>query len=165
MLEKEFGWKGILSEPGRVWREALAASGRAASIDFDCVWSRSGELLTFLEAGRAELSTISNFKANDEHVRQDAGSYQVRTISLHDLLKRHGAPQVMDYLSIDTEGSEFEILRSFDFSSYRFRTITCEHNRMPVREDIHRLLVSNGYRRKFEDISAFDDWYVWEENG
>ena len=66
----------------------------------------------------------------------------------------------MDYLSIDTEGSEFEILAKFDFDKYEFEIITCEHNYTDAREKLHRLLTSKGYVRKFEDISLFDDWYT-----
>ena len=52
---------------------------------------------------------------------------KVETISLNDLLKKFNAPKYIDYLSIDTEGSEFEILSSLDFSKY-ISVITCEHN-------------------------------------
>jgi len=86
--------------------------------------------------------------------------YQVPTISLNDLLRRHGAPAEPDYLSIDTEGSEFAILRELDFARFAFKVITCEHNHTPKREQIRQLLESAGYRRKHEDLSRFDDWYV-----
>jgi hypothetical protein len=57
----------------------------------------------------------------------------------------------MDYLSIGTEGSEYEILSHFDFSRYQFRIITREHNYTPLRRDIFNLLSGNGYKRVFED--------------
>lgn len=159
LLEKAFGWNGILAEPARVWREALSNAGRSAAIEFDCVWSRSGETLEFLEADWAELSTIGDFKTSDGHKRHKAQSYSVQTISLNDLLIKHQAPAVMDYLSIDTEGSELEILSQLDFARFKFRCITCEHNFGSTRQAIHELLTSHGYQRKFEDISRFDDWY------
>jgi hypothetical protein len=84
----------------------------------------------------------------------------VRTISLVDLLDQHHAPQIIDFLSIDCEGSEFAILENFDFAKYRFRVIVCEHNFTPMREKIYQLLVSNGYRRVYEGFSYVDDWYV-----
>jgi hypothetical protein len=77
-----------------------------------------------------------------------------------DLLIEHKAPRVVDYLSIDTEGSEFDILENFDFESYKFKIITCEHNYTPMREKLSALLQNNGYQRKYEDISQFDDWWV-----
>ena len=85
------------------------------------------------------------------------------TISLYDMLKKHNAPQFIDYLSIDTEGSEYEILNAFDFSAYRFGCITVEHNFTPMREKIFNLLSQNGYERKFTEFSRFDDWYVLTE--
>jgi hypothetical protein len=64
---------------------------------------------------------------------------------------------------MDTEGSECSILKSFDFGRYRFRVITCEHNYSPQRQEIFDLLTANGYSRKFETSSAFDDWYVSQD--
>ena len=86
--------------------------------------------------------------------------YSVTTISLNDLVKRYNAPRQIDYLSIDTEGSEFDILSTFDFSKYKCKVITCEHNYTYARTKIYDLLSSNGYKRKLENLSAVDDWYV-----
>ena len=80
-------------------------------------------------------------------------------MSLNDL-DRHGAPAVIDYLSIDTEGSEFEILNAFDFSRHRFSVITCEHNFSAQRQEIYERLVRNSYVRVFDGLSRWDDWYV-----
>jgi hypothetical protein len=76
------------------------------------------------------------------------------------LLDKYKAPRCIDYLSIDTEGSEYEILSNFDFERYQFRAITCEHNFQPAREKIYSLLTGKGYTRKFDKLSKFDDWYL-----
>ena len=76
------------------------------------------------------------------------------------MLKKHNAPKKIDYLSIDTEGSEFEILNSFNFNEYDIKVITCEHNYTSMREKIYSLLSKNGYERKYSEFSMFDDWYV-----
>ncbi len=70
------------------------------------------------------------------------------------------APAVVDYLSIDTEGSEFEILDAFDFRQRQFRVITCEHNHGPQRQRIYELLTRQGYVGRYEMYSGPDDWYV-----
>ena len=67
-------------------------------------------------------------------------------------LRHHGAPKTIDYLSIDTEGSELEILSAFDFSAYHVRIITVEHNYSPMRGKLHDLLTSNSFTRAFERI-------------
>lgn len=161
MLEKEFGWDGILAEPARVWHDALKAN-RNCHISFDCVWSKSHELVPFNQTSAAELSTIDTFSNVDEHAqaRKTGDKYEVYTCSLLDLLKKYNAPKDIDYLSIDTEGSEFDILSAFDFDAYNIKVITCEHNYTPMREKIFELLSSKGYTRKHTGVSRFDDWYV-----
>ncbi len=161
LLEKEFGWHGILAEPARCWHQALHAN-RRAHIETSCVWKDSDAVLTFNEAENADLSTIDFFSGTSfySEARRMGKLYDVESISLNDLLAKYAAPKQIDYLSIDTEGSEFEILKSFDFSHHQFRVITCEHNFTPTRQEIFALLTRNGYIRQFEELSRFDDWYV-----
>jgi FkbM family methyltransferase len=161
MLEKQFEWKGILAEPARRWHHELS-NNRTVAIEKKCVWSKSGEVLVFNETEVAELSTIDSFSASDYHetARKNGVTYSVETITLLDLLKKYQAPKIIDYLSIDTEGSEYEILKNFDFAAYKFKVITCEHNYSPDREKIRELLKRHGYIAKYPELSEFDDWYV-----
>lgn len=163
MLEKQFGWTGILAEPGKCWHQELT-DNRDAVIETKCVWSESGASLQFRETNTPELSTIDSYSSHDHHSlsRKEGSVYEVTTISLNDLLDKHNAPSIVDYLSIDTEGSEFEILKNFDFSHRQISVITCEHNHTPSRKRIHDLLQRRGYKRVFESVSQFDDWYVLE---
>ena len=79
---------------------------------------------------------------------------------MNELLETHEAPSIIDYISIDTEGSEFDILNSSDFEKWSFRTLTVEHNFAAQRHDICQLLTSKGYARVNTEVSRFDDWYV-----
>jgi FkbM family methyltransferase len=166
LLEKEFGWTGIVAEPAKYWHTDLVKN-RACHIDFDCVWTESNKELLFNETTEAsiEFSTIDLFSSTDQYAlrRIDGTRYPVNTISLADLLKKYNAPAHIDYLSIDTEGSEFEILNSFDFDQYQINVITCEHNYSPNRELIYNLLTSKGYKRIFNILSQWDDWYILGE--
>jgi FkbM family methyltransferase len=161
-FEKHLGWKGIVAEPARMWHHDIAIN-RNCHVETQCVWSSSGAVLQFSEV--AELSTLSDFAEIDHHAktRQKNTKYDVRTISLDDLLTRYDAPRHIDYLSIDTEGSEFDILNAFDFTRHTFGVITCEHNHTPARDKIYALLSSHGYRRVMEDASGVDDWYVGQQ--
>ncbi len=163
LLEKDFGWNGILAEPAKVWHTELVKN-RTAIIDFDCVWKESGQELQFAVAENAEFSTLGNFAASDAHknARKSAAWQSVKTVSLNDLLERHSAPDIIDYLSVDTEGSEFEILKAFDFGRRVVSVITCEHNFSNQRQNIYDLLIANGYTRVYEGLSRWDDWYVHE---
>jgi FkbM family methyltransferase len=162
LLEKEFGWSGILAEPATVWHKELHKN-RTCNIDTQCVWSKSGETISFHESDIAVLSTVNSLRSmadGNKDVRLAGRQYDVQTISLEDLLKKYSAPRSIDYLSIDTEGSEYEILSNFNFDAYDIKTITCEHNYMPEREQIYRLLTSKGYFRIDADKSRWDDWYT-----
>jgi FkbM family methyltransferase len=161
MLEREFEWRGILAEPAKCWHQDLDRN-RNCSIEKKCVYSSSGLELVFNETPARMLSTIDSFSESDSWAssRSQGRKYLVETISLNDLLSKYDAPSSIDYLSIDTEGSEFEILRTLDFKLYNFKVITCEHNNSGNREKIHKLLMDNGYKRKFNDLPFAEDWYV-----
>lgn len=150
LLEKQFGWSGILAEPNPVFRASLAEN-RSCHLSFDCVWSKTGESLPF---NCAEVGEHSGLGAGE------GASIMVPTISLNDLLEQHNAPAVIDYISLDTEGSELEILQAFDFSRRDVRLISVEHNRRAARAEIYELMTKNGYVRRFAEISHYDDWYA-----
>jgi FkbM family methyltransferase len=162
MLEDGFGWTGILAEPARRWHEALRRNRPGARIDTDCVWERTGERLRFAETEEGELSTLARYAGGDGHARarRDAALYDVPTVSLDDLLLRHGAPQGFQFLSVDTEGSESAILAAFDLEGWRPQVVTVEHNWTPARETIHARMTAAGYRRVLPGLSLFDDWYL-----
>jgi FkbM family methyltransferase len=157
LMETEFGWRGILAEPGRGWHQALRKN-RSATIDTRCVWKETGATVSFTQTPSGLTSGISSFVKPSRRMR--GNSYQVETVSLNDLLQQHAAPPVIDYISIDTEGSEFDILGMVDFDRWSFRVLTIEHAFLPQREDIHALMTKQGYRRVLAHISVFDDWYV-----
>jgi FkbM family methyltransferase len=158
-LETEYGWRGILAEPGRQWHIALQTN-RHCIIDHRAVYSSSGKTLGFIEDG--ELGTVKGFESNDlhKHIRKTAQSYSVESVSLDDLLDDHKAPTDIGFISIDTEGSELDILSTFDFSRYRVRFFCIEHNFSSARAGVLKLMTKNGYTRVLDGISAFDDWYV-----
>ena len=161
LLEKKFNWNGILAEPAKNFHKKLFQN-RNCKIDTRLVWKNSHNKLLFNQSKIPELSTIKSFSKSDLNIRIATKKYYVETVSLIDLLIKFNAPKVIDYLSIDTEGSEYEILNNFNFNKYKFRIITCEHNFMKNRNLIYKLLASKGYKRKNSEISEFDDWYINE---
>ena len=54
-----------------------------------------------------------------------------------------GAPTTVDYFSLDVEGSEYEILKTFPFDRYRFRVLGIEM--MKPSNEIHSLMTRHGY--------------------
>lgn len=164
LLEQRYGWTGILAEPNPIWHANLR-SNRTCRIDHRCVAARSGETVEFVATENPELSTIAAYAANDHFalVRSVAPRIVVETLSLNDLLIRHEAPRRIDYMSVDTEGSEFEILNAFDFSRYDIGLFSIEHNNTDQEARLDGLMAANGYVRKFPEFSQWDAWYVKSE--
>jgi FkbM family methyltransferase len=165
LLETKYGWKGILAEPNPVWHSMLAAN-RKSAIDHRCVDSNSGKMVAFLttDASDPELSSIAEFASGDHFadVRASGTTIKVETISLNDLLIEHNAPFEIDYLSIDTEGSEYAILSEFDFSRYDVTLMSVEQNRH-TEAKIEALLTRQGFHRIFKEFSQWDGWYARAE--
>ena len=136
---------------------------RECNIDLRCVLDNRSSPVTFTEVNDSEYSTIEEFKSSDSHKtkrKKMNSKYTVETVSLTQLLVDHNSPEKIDYISIDTEGSEYEILKSFDFSKYSIECITIEHNNTKNKELIDNIILSNGFKKVFEEISQFESWYI-----
>lgn len=165
VLEKEYNWKGILCEPGKGFHERLFAS-RSVPIDTRAITNITGDTVQFKEMlTYTGLSGLEKYNYTDMHAntRRMSNSlvYDVETVSLTDLLDSYKAPHLIDYMSVDTEGSEPDILDAFDFSKYVFRFINVEHNHNEEnKQRVRNRLYSFGYRTVFEDISGIDDYFM-----
>ena len=165
VLEQDLDWTGILAEPGRRFHSLIAAE-RQCRIDHRAVTGRTGDRQEFKEVDRQPgLSTLTTHLLSDDHGSNRQSStghiYMVETVSLSDLLDQHSAPYHIDYVSMDTEGSELDILTGFDFDRRRIDIWTIEHNfQAMARQKIFEIMAHNGYRRVLTDMSGYDDWYI-----
>lgn len=160
LLEKHFGWSGICAEPNPKFLEALRKN-RTCHVSDACVSGETGDEVEFILAD--VYGSMAQYADRDGH-GQKRSAYasksenvvRMRTISLHDLLRKYDAPRDIDYLSIDTEGSELEILSAFPFDQWNIRLITVEHNFTEDRLKIRALLQGQGY---VCTEMEWDDWY------
>ena len=118
-----------------------------------------------------ELSTLKDFVESDKtsmpgntEFRKKSGKMiSIETISLNDVIKEYFSDICPSYISIDTEGSEYEILKAFDLNKYRPKLFTIEHNYTKNESKMDQLLISKGYVRIFRELTAFDAWYIPSE--
>ena len=160
LLEKEYEWIGICAEPIPSKFEELSKNRPNALCCSDAVYNESGKEVVFDIANNDDmLSGISdNIDCHINFVNSNKKTILVKTITFNDLLHKYNAPLFIDYLSLDTEGSEYEILKSVDFQKYTFGLIDVEHNYVePRRSMIKELLTSNGYEYIREN--KWDDSY------
>ena len=77
------------------------------------------------------------------------------------MLEKTGAAKFIDFMSIDTEGNEFEISLGMGFNQYRVAILCVEHNYDYKKlKKIRLFLHSYGYRQVLNTASQFDDWFV-----
>ena len=80
--------------------------------------------------------------------------------SLNDVFKKYFNNSPIDYMSVDTEGSELLILQNFDFEKFSPRIVTVEHNYTDNQKKLDTLFIENNYTRIFKEYTQFDAWYV-----
>lgn len=166
VLEKNYAWSGIVAEAAKVWHDKVTAN-RSCAKDFRAVAAHSKQNLIFKETDvQLGLSGLVDFFDDKEYHAQRRSastgrSYKVQTVSLNDLLSEHDAPDYIDYISMDTEGSESAILDTFDFDRYQVGLWTIEHNYFDrARNHIFATMSANGYKRLDPELSTIDDWYI-----
>lgn len=160
MLEKNYLWKGICCEPIPDKYKKLIINRPNSICCEKAIYNKSDLNVLFDIANNDDVfSGISlNIDCYKKYVNKNKTTITVKTITLEDLLDNCNAPLFIDYMSLDTEGSEYEILKPFNFNKYIFGLIDVEHNFIePKRTQIKNLLLSNGYIYLGEN--KWDDMY------
>ena len=164
MLENHFDWTGLIIEPSRHFSKSLSEN-RKCEISFECLSDKDDETVEFNEVSNG-LSTINKFSSSDNKAekRKNGNLYKLKTIKLDSLLDKINFHNEIDFMSIDTEGSEFEILKNFNFNKYLIKIICVEHNFVnSKRNNLFNLLAKNKFIRVMENFSRNDDWYINKE--
>lgn len=160
-LEKQLEWTGICVEPiprhaahCRQIRTAHVVEGAAyhlprIEMEF-ALGSGSDDVLS----GLVKTLDRNKYLLEPAHER-----IKVKTVVLDDLLREYEAPRHIDYLSVDTEGSELLVLIGIDWERFSFGYITIEHNfQEPRRAQMRAFLEEKGYRLHREN--HWDDDFV-----
>lgn len=157
LLLEENGWKGIAVDafPRNFEKRTNTI------VESAVVAAKKGELVDFLVP--THYRDFSGITRNLGKHKEVLSQVETQTVSretslLSDILDKHNAPLTIDYMNLDIEGSEYEILSTFPFDKYTIKYITVEHNfEEPKRTQIYDLLKSKGYEREKE--VEWDDWY------
>lgn len=149
---EQLGWNGLCVEPSSAFH-GLTES-RRCRLDNRCLWDHNGLApFTEISGNDIELSGISGSFNYDEHGRDNLSSYVSlkQAVTLTAMLKDHDAPSVIEFLALDTEGSELAILSVHDFERYRFLFMEIEYHTDKRREELTQLLVPKGYQLHSDD--------------
>lgn len=160
LFEKKLGWQGLLIEPNQAFGEKISIN-RTAKLDRRAAYSVDGKEFEFLDVVEfRELSTLVCQDGRDAFSRE-GNVYRVSSVTLNTALSEARAPTIIDFMSIDTEGSELEVVKGLDLGRWQIAVFVIEHNHDEGRrKQLGMLLAKHGYRRIFERIDLIDDWYV-----
>ena len=151
-LLDRMGWQGVCIEPFPSNMER-----RTCQLFPQPVFSESGKKVLFRAAG--DVGGIDSHLGRYKDRLGDAPLVDLVTATLDEILEKAKAPSWIDYMNIDVEGAEYEVLRGFSLDRYQIGAFTIEHNfEIEKRELVHKLLAANGYVR----VRSWevDDWYV-----
>jgi FkbM family methyltransferase len=152
-FEKALGWTGLAIEP-ILDRYVELCKNRNCICFHGCVF-HTNQAIDFLEnTGYTEmLSGILSCQDN-RHIQRlesekkmyggESKIVKKQAYTLTSLLLLHNMTKI-DYLSVDTEGSEYEVLLGIDFGLIDITVIDVENNYPDSFSKIHDLLLKNGF--------------------
>jgi Methyltransferase FkbM domain len=141
-LETHFGWGGICIEPNAVYWPSL--SYRRCSVVAAVAGGDREQVDFFFSSGGAGVygGIVGDQYDNTEASNKRKGWREPRlTVQLEEVFQRFNAPKVIDYFSLDVEGAEGLVLKQSVLSRYRFKVISLERPKEPLK----KLLAQNGY--------------------
>ena len=80
----------------------------------------------FLNSDNDYLSHHENAKKILKNFSEKENSYYVKTKTVTELLDSVDSPEIINFFSLDVEGSELEVLNGFDFDKYRIQYLLIE---------------------------------------
>lgn len=139
-FEKERNWTGLAFEPMPKMAEKWAEYRRIPCINK--ALGSSKDVTEFCEYAEDYMSGLSsNVDYNGEIINR----YQVEVSTLCDELSAFNINQV-DFMSIDVEGAELDVLKGIDFGKVRIDYIVIENNKGNEKERVIReYLIKNNY--------------------
>lgn len=157
---EEIGWTGILIEPiNEIFQDIVVKRKNSIAYNVAC---DSPENIGFaelkipfvsagvLDTGKAALEVEIDHCGFSEYKKET-----VRVVTLDSILAEHHIERI-DFLSIDVEGKELDVLRGLNFKKYRPRLILLEDRLVFLNK--HRYLKNNGY--KLVKRTGFNNWYI-----
>ena len=150
---EQLGWTGVLIEPQPNLADGLARQRSAQVFAVACSSPQNAGRRMRLHVAGA-LSSLDRDRMAPGAEPEQVIEVPVRT--LDDILIEARAPVRFDFLSIDVEGHELEVLSGFDLARWQPRLLLLEDHVGSL--DKHRFLKAAGYRlvRRFEN----NGWYV-----
>ena len=157
-LEKHLEWEGVCIEANPSMYSRLVANRTSKNCNVAVTSYR----------GYCKFS-------DDKIVSDDEKGVIVNCDTLDSVLESVNANKEIDYLSIDIEGQEYNVLQCFNFDKWNIKLMTVEHNLYlngpEEKNKLYELLTKNNFIRAFDNVVCLDphpsvygkpyeDWYI-----
>ena len=154
--EKKYKWKGVICEPDNR-SHANIKKYRNAKLEKQAISDICKKNTSFYQSQDPYLSSLHATSHLYKKIITDA-------LCLNHLITKFKLGTEIDYISIDTEGNELEIIQKFNFKKYTVNFFTIEHNfNNAKRYQIYKIMKKNGFKRVFKFLSYMDDWYIGKQ--
>lgn len=150
-MDRCLGWKGICVEGNPVYHEKLYRE-RSCHVVPTCVGRHDGEHVMFALGGGSGGVVGKTFK-NDEHFAKQnmtVATIRERCTTMRTVLSRNNIFRA-DFLSLDVEGHELEVLNGFDWESVKINVVSIETS-AATRDPIEKFMTERGYKRHHPQI-------------
>jgi FkbM family methyltransferase len=154
-LLERLGWSGILVDPLTKCYERLQRL-RPRSRSFRCACVAPGKTGTLTLHAPDPFSVVATVEKNVDDFDIDYAFAETCDAVTLDSLVDQVRPARIDFLSIDTEGTELDVLLGFDLARHRPRLILIEDKLYHLSK--HHYLVRQGY--KLVKRTVLNNWYV-----
>jgi FkbM family methyltransferase len=144
IFEKYLNWSGICVEPDLRWKESIIAN-RKCNLSFNVISDISElevDFCTHKNGGESFVKTEMRSWIYETDILE---TNKIKTQTLTDLLESANSPKLVDWISIDAEGSELKIISKFlNDAYYDVNFINIEHT---GNTDIDKLFENSNYVR------------------
>ena len=176
VLEKDYSWEGLCIEVDDNLFTELKQN-RNCKVVNECVYNTSGIVKTLqvplvneIPEGNNMLIRIKDNNPSSEmaFVKQfrEFKTYDKISKTLNDIFVENNVPEIIDYMSIDIEGADYDALLGIDFNKYRINFITIEwgggNHMLNYLDKITKLLEKNRY--KLHRINNWDAEFILNVN-
>ncbi len=160
---EELGWDCILVEPNPTLCRELRARRKARL--FECAASsKSGTAILHIAVGAEQSHAVSALgdERKPEQILKEHGfrtePVEVPIRRLDDILEEARPSNRIDFISIDVEGHELELLKGFSLDRWRPAVLIIEDNSPMWESAVSDYLKAQGYVRFRR--TGVNDWYA-----
>jgi FkbM family methyltransferase len=153
LLEKQFGWTGILIDPIPSHFEGMKLN-RKCKLIHGAITVEKQDSVLIEELPASDLS----MSVNKRKIFMKA--HKVKAFTLSEVIDQNLSSNEIDFLSIDIEGNDLDILKSLDLNRYKIKAVCVEHNFREGLDEIKDYMDKNGYDLVYSEFSKNDYWFV-----